>query len=234
MKDKIEISLDLYGNFACFTRPYMKLDRVTYDVITPSAARGILCSILCKPKKFYYEITKIEIMNEIKHIDIKKNELKDGKIKMDTKQDDILSIYREDDITQKNNRYLKDVYYRIYANIVKMPEYQYRSDENILTFKREFDRCVNYGKCKKQPYFGTKECICYFEPVNTQKYALQKNIDFGICLYDIFDITKNTILDKKNKDDVVNITFYHAIAENGVITIPPFNEIIKGGTAQYD
>ena len=232
MKDKIEISLDVYGNFACFTRPYFKLDRVTYDVITPSAARGILCSILCKPKKFYYEITKIEIMNEIKHVDIKKNEFKDGRINM--KQGEINPIYREDDITQKDNRYLKDVYYRIYANIVKLPEYQYRSDENISTFKKEFDRCVNYGKCRRQPYLGTKECVCYFEPINRNRQPLQKNIDFGICLYDIFDITQNIILDKKNKDNVVKITFYHAVAKNGIITVPSFDEIIMGGTAQYD
>ena len=53
-------------------------------------------------------------------------------------------------------------------------------------------------------------------------------------LYDIFDITQNIILDKKNKDNVVKITFYHAIAKNGIITVPSFDEIIIGGTAQYD
>lgn len=68
-----EIVVDVFGPFACFTQPHTKVERVSYDVPTPSACRGILNAIYCKPVEFYYQITKIEVMNPIRLINIKRN-----------------------------------------------------------------------------------------------------------------------------------------------------------------
>ena len=221
MKIKRQVSVDVYGDFACFTNPTFKLDRTTYDIPTPSAARGILSAIYLKPLEFYYEIVKIEVMNDIKHIDIKKNELKNGKIPNSISK--IAPINREDDITQKSNRYLKNVYYRITANIVKQDAWNGSIDALVA----QFNRRVETGKCFYQPFLGTKECVCYFSPVTTSIKPIQLSKDFGIMVYDIFDIRKNIPLDAKNQNEVTKFTFYKADMVNGTIFVPPYEQIIK-------
>lgn len=217
---KAMIVVDVYGNFACFTNPNLKLDRLTYDVITPSAARGILNAIYSKPIEFYYEIAKIEVMKNIQYIDIKKNELKNGKI--GTNCD---SIFRQDDVTQKSNRYLKDVYYRIYANIVLQPSW----NGNVERIVDQFNRRVECGKCFYQPFLGVKECVAYFEPPNPVMRPISLSRDFGISVYDVFDIRNTKPLTKKNKDEVLNFTFYRVVMENGVIKVPPYDVVCGGG-----
>ena len=219
--EKRQVQVDIYGDFACFTNPSFKLDRTTYDIPTPSAIRGVLNAIYSKPLEFYYEVVKIEVMNEIKHIDIKKNELKNGKIPNNISR--IKPIDREDDITQKSNRYLKDVYYRITANIVKQPKW----DGSIDALLVQFDRRVKTGKCFYQPFLGTKECVCYFEPVNENIMPINLTKDFGIMLYDVFDIRNNIPLNEKNQKDVLKFTFYNAKMNNGIIEIPNYEKIIK-------
>lgn len=71
-----EIVLEVWGDFACFSNPAAKVERMTYPVPTPSAARGILSSIYCKPAEFYYQITRIEVLNPIRYISFKRNEIK--------------------------------------------------------------------------------------------------------------------------------------------------------------
>ena len=72
-----EIVLEVWGDFACFSDPAGgKVERMTYPVPTPSAARGILSSIYCKPAEFYYQITRIEALNPIRYISFKRNEIK--------------------------------------------------------------------------------------------------------------------------------------------------------------
>lgn len=219
--EKRQVQVDIYGDFACFTNPSFKLDRTTYDIPTPSAIRGVLNAIYSKPLEFYYEVVKIEVMNDIKHIDIKKNELKNGKIPNSITK--MQSINREEDITQKSNRYLKDVYYRITANIIKQPKW----DGSIDALVAQFDRRVKTGKCFYQPFLGTKECVCYFEPVNENIRPISLTKNFGIMLYDIFDIRKNIPLCDKNQKDVLHFTFYEAKMENGIINVPIYEKIIK-------
>ena len=70
-----EVVVDVFGNFACFTKPYAKVERVSYDVPTPSACRGILEAIYCKPVEFYYQIKKIEVMKPVRYFSMKRNEV---------------------------------------------------------------------------------------------------------------------------------------------------------------
>lgn len=213
-----EVVVDVWGDFACFTQSDAKVERVTYDVPTPSACRGILSAIYCKPKEFYYEITRIEVMNPIRYIDIRRNEIKK---KINEKSLDPVNV---DEIhTQRGTVYLRDVYYRIYANIHRRTDLDdpHVNEEGL---KRQFENRVLHGKCFYQPYLGQKECLCYFSPVDENKMPMHYSKDLGITLYDIFDIRDNTPLDtsKKNASGHVAVSYYHPNMIDGVINIPAY------------
>jgi CRISPR-associated protein Cas5d len=220
-KEKVTVQFEIFGTLACFTNSQFKLDRSTYDIPTCSAIRGVCCAIYCKPIEFYYQVRKIEVLNEIKHINIMTNELKDGRISENVKK--INPICRENFKTQKRNTFLKDVHYRITVDIIKQPDW----DGDIEAIKAQFYRRLNGGKCFKQPYLGTRECVCYFEPVDNSKKPISLSKDFGKVLYDIFDIRNNTpLMPKKNENEVIRFTYFDAKMVNGVIEIPEYEEIL--------
>ncbi len=215
-----EICVDVWGDFACFTQADTKTERVTYDIPTPSACRGILSAIYAKPAEFYYEIRKIEVMKPVKRIGIKRNEVAR---KADKKLE---SIDVEAERTQRGTVFLKNVYYRIHALIIMRNDADERV--NIEKLYNEFKRRVRKGKCFYQPYLGTRECLAYFSEPDPDKVPINQTEDFGMMLYDIFDISDNVPLDTENNTGKTNIKYYHAYMENGVIRIPSY-ETIKGG-----
>lgn len=108
-----EYGLEVWGDWACFTRPELKVERVSYDVITPSAARAIFEAILFKRYAMRWQITRIEVLNPIKWTTIRRNEV--GAVAGKS------SIFIEDKRQQKNSLLLQDVHYRIYAKLVFIP-----------------------------------------------------------------------------------------------------------------
>lgn len=226
MSTENTIVIDIMGDFACFAQSDSKVEKVTYDVITPSAARNILCSIYHKPLEFYYEIIRIDVMKPIRYIDIRKNEVY---VKATEKQKKV-PLYTEDIHTQRGTTYLTDVYYRIYAQIHKRSDC-YASHVTEKGIVEQFKRRVEKGKCFQQPYLGTRECMCFFSPVQEELVPIQESKDLGIMLYDVFDITKNVILntDKKNLSGKIEPSYYHAYMINGVINVPRWgsNEIFR-------
>lgn len=216
---EMEIVIDVWGDFACFTRPESKIERVSYPCINPSGARGILNAIYSKPIEFYYQINRIEIMNPIKTINIKKNEFKE---KTNNKLEPIYNINKKGNkgLTQRNNVYLKDVYYRIYATIIKQPTYS----GTIKQLYEQFNRRVQKGKCFYNPSLGNRECFCYFSLPNEDKQPLDFDLDIGVMTYDIFDITKNIPLDTRVKNnDVYKPSFFYAQIKSGVLEVPNYN-----------
>ena len=110
-----EYCLEVWGDYACFTRPELKVERVSYDVITPSAARAIFEAILFKKYAMRWQVTKIEVLMPIKWASVRRNEVgATASIKS-------ASIYIEDKRQQKNTLLLKDVKYRIWAKLVFIP-----------------------------------------------------------------------------------------------------------------
>lgn len=211
-----EIVVDVWGDFACFTRPEFKIERVSYDCMNPSAARGILNAIYSKPLEFYYQVTRIEIMNPIKRINIKKNEYQE---KVNSKT--LKSLNNVDFITQRNNIYLKDVYYRIYAQII--PQKGFETKEQQLY--DQFERRLKKGKCFYNPSLGLRECMCFFREVDETKTPLSIDLDLGIMLYDVFDISKNIPLNtNKNGINSFYPSYFSAMIRNGVLEIPYFND----------
>ena len=210
-----EFCLEVWGPIACFTRPELKVERVSYDVITPSAARAIFEAIFWKPA-IHWQVTKIEVLAPIKWTSIRRNEV--GAVASKN------PIFIEDKRQQKNSLMLRDVRYRIHAKLEFIPlrERKYQSnaeehpDENPAKYYSMFERRASKGQCFTQPYLGTRECSASFKLVDPEKEVLDAPIsesrDLGIMLYDM-DFDANL----KNPPAM----FYRAKMENGVIIVPP-------------
>lgn len=225
-----EYCLRVKGPFACFTRPELKVERVSYDVITPSAARAIFQAIFWKPA-IRWQITKIEVLSPIKHFTIKRNEVAKT---MSPKSDGVII---EDERAQKFSYILRDVDYRIYARMIYIPvdkrseecrkkyEEEYteteKKAENPGKYQGIFERRAGAGQCFTMPYLGAREFTCNFELVTDPEHAeprpISESRDFGIMLYDLdFD---NKRSDQKGHKDIPAM-FYLANMENGVILVP--------------
>ena len=214
---------------ACFTRPELKVERVSYDVITPSAARAIFEAIFWKPA-IHWQITKIEILNPITWTSVRRNEV--GAVAGKT------PIYIEEKRQQKNSLLLKDVRYRIWAKMEyrsvakRMAEddlftHKPGNDENPMKYYQMFERRASKGQCFNQPYLGTREFSAAFRLVDTVSETLTPALspeqggdrDLGIMLYD---------MDYTDKNDI-QAMFYRAEMKHGVIIVPPLNseEILR-------
>lgn len=221
-----EFCLEVWGPMACFTRPELKVERVSYDIITPSAARAIFESIFWKPA-IHWQVTRIEVMNPIKWTSVRRNEV--GAVAAKT------PIYIEDKRQQKNSLLLKDVRYRIWAKLVFIPkrkrtiqpklfENEEYNNENPAKYNAMFERRACKGQCFNQPYLGTREFSASFRLINPETDRLDAPIDesrdLGIMLYDM-DFEK----DLKNPPAM----FYRAWMKNGVIIVPQKNseEILR-------
>jgi CRISPR-associated protein Cas5d len=210
-----EFCLEVWGPIACFTRPELKVERVSYDVITPSAARAIFEAIFWKPA-IHWQVTKIEVLNPIKWTSIRRNEVGATASKN--------PIFIEDKRQQKNSLMLRDVRYRIHARLEFIPLRERKDqsnaeehpDENPAKYYAMFERRATKGQCFNQPYLGTRECSASFKLVNpetdTLDVPISENRDMGIMLYDM-DFETNL----KNPPAM----FYRAKMENGVIIVPP-------------
>lgn len=211
-----EYCLEVWGDWACFTRPELKVERVSYDVITPSAARAIFEAILFKRYAMYWQVTKIEVMNPIRWVTIRRNEV--GAVAGKS------VIYIEDKRQQKNSLLLQNVRYRIYAELRFIPvkdrskeafvKHQPGNDENPMKYYQMFERRASQGQCFTQPYLGCREFAANWKYIdNTEQLdpPLAEDRDFGIMLYDM-DFDGNP-----QKPDAM---FYRAKMEQGVIVVP--------------
>ena len=211
-----EFCLEVWGNYACFTRPELKVERVSYDVITPSAARAIFEAIFWKPA-IRWEVTKIEVLNPIKWTNIRRNEV--GAVASPKKP----AIYIEEKRQQKSSLLLKDVHYRIWAKLVFIPKHKRgkapftdndteHNDENPGKYNAMFERRASKGQCFNQPYLGTREFSASFRLVNNEEPMLEpikENRELGIMFYDI-----------DYESDGQERMFFRARMEEGVIIVP--------------
>lgn len=217
-----EFCIEVWGDFACFTRPELKVERVSYDVITPSAARAIFEAILWKPA-LRWEITRIEVLNPIKWTSIRRNEV--GALANPR----VEQIFCEDRRQQRNSLILKDVHYRLYAKLVYIPVAKRKAksresaaDENPMKYYSMFERRASKGQCFYQPYLGTREFTASFKLVTEDdvlQLPLSEDKDLGIMLYD---------MDFSNEKNITPM-FFRANMKAGVIHVPPYNseEILR-------
>lgn len=158
--------LKVWGERACFTRPEMKVERVSYDVMTPSAARGVLEAILWKPGMRWL-IDRIDVLNPIRRDSVRRNEVGqkasvDGLLNaMAGKAATVPGIEIESARQQRAAVVLRDVAYVIHARIALTPKAG--PNDNLTKFVEMFRRRAGAGQCFQRPYLGTREFSADFE-----------------------------------------------------------------------
>lgn len=216
--------LEVTGDYACFTRPEMKVERVSYDLITPSAARAVFDSILWKPA-IRWRIRKIEVLKPVRWISVRRNEVasvassRNALTAMNEGQGR-MALYIEDDRQQRAGLFLRDVAYRLYADMELVTE---EARANPAKYVAMFNRRAEAGQCVNQPYLGCREFAASFRPVSliedghggyqasgTEPPALQEmSADLGWMLYD---------LDYADRADP-KPQFFRARVEHGVMDL---------------
>ena len=174
MLDDTVLRVKVEGDFACFTRPDLKVERMSYPCMTYAAARGVLDSILWKPE-FKWYIRRILVLKPVQYASIKRNEIK-------SKQGNN-PIIVEDNRSQRNSIVLRDVAYVIEASI-----YQDKYDEKNppKKYAEMFTRRVRKGQCYRRPYLGTREFSCeFYEPSESDK-PITEDIPIGSIFFDIY------------------------------------------------
>jgi len=209
--------LEITGDYACFTRPEMKVERVSYDVITPSAARAIFESILWKPA-MKWQIQKIEVLKSIRWVSIRRNEVSGvfpfGNLQKAMSGGEIPALYVEDKRQQRVGLFLRDVAYRIHAGFTMTGEAG--TDDSTTKFAEMFRRRASKGQCFYQPYLGCREFACDFRLImepEKEESSVNEDRSLGWMFYD-WDYAES------GKDET-NPLFFNASMKNGVIDVPP-------------
>lgn len=237
-----EYCIEIRGDYACFSRSELSVDRVSYEVITPSAARNIFQSIFLVKGAIDWCITRIEVLNDIKWARFKVNE-----VAHIVKTKNQSPIFIEDHRTQRRNFILKDVAYRIYARMVFYPIEERTEvdakisrcklkkkgvdDENMGKYIGQLERRLEVGGCFAQPYLGCRQYHCDYEWIEnpTRQNGIPVTRDLGIMLFD-FEYFYRENIGRKRKDYLRPMPLYfHAKMKNGVIEVPLSNseEIIR-------
>lgn len=169
------------GPYACFTRPEFKAERVSYEVMTPSAARGILEAILWKPA-ICWRVERIHVLAPIKLVAIKRNEVA-KKASLDA---DIGRYFADDDRAQRNTLMLRDVDYIVEASFALTE--RAAPDDNLQKFVEMFRRRLAKGQCFHTPYLGCREFAAQVEPA-PESWEVPEDLrgqrDLGLMLRDL-------------------------------------------------
>ncbi|MEO2031343.1 MAG: type I-C CRISPR-associated protein Cas5c [Planctomycetaceae bacterium] len=212
MKSPPPISLKFWGDYACFTRPEMKVERVSYDAMTPSAARGAMEAIYWKPQ-IRWVIDQIHVLNPVRFTNLRRNEVASkvpaGNVRKAMKGDSSpLGLYVEDDRQQRAAMILRDVCYGVVAHFELLDE-----TESLKKHFEMFKRRAVKGQYFHHPYLGCREFPADFEWIDgdlpTSELTGQQ--DLGFMLHDL--------------DYADNMTprFFRAVMNNGVIEVPAFH-----------
>lgn len=241
------IMVEVWGDLACFARPELKVERSSYPVMNPSAARGLLEAIFCKPIEFRWRIDRIDVLNPIRYIALRRNEMKNhvpmpAVRKMMTPGVPVEPIYADatrestgqDTLgrTQRQTMALKDVRYRIQAHLQCAPGMETR----LPALMEQATRRISGGKCFQQPYFGEREFAAYFElydPTIHTRAPIPESADLGLMVYDTFDLDQWAKDDRKVWEETANasISVFRARLTDGTLIVPPYesNDVLKPG-----
>lgn len=209
------IRLHVWGQHACFTRPELKVERVSYDVMTPSAARGILEAIHWKPA-ISWVVDRIHVLKPIRFQSIRRNEVEvkasASLAKQAMKRGDLdgLGIVVEERRQQRASTVLVDVSYLIEAHFELTA--RAGAEDNPGKHLDTFNRRAAKGQCFHQPSLGTREFVASFEGLSLDAelpQAIAESRDLGIMLWDI----DHQAAGKPSM-------FFRARLDNGVLAIP--------------
>ncbi len=236
---KSSITLEISGDYALFSRPEMKVERVSYDVITPSAARGVLEAIYWKPQ-IRWVIDEITVINPVRFTNIRRNEISKKAsnptaVMMAEGGAGKLGIQIEESRQQRASLLLKDVRYVVKAHFDILDRRMDRGGQELPANQiagkhiEMFKRRARKGQAFHQPYLGCREFPARFtlhesdEGVPAPHESFTGEKDLGFMLHDIeFDQDPRT---KKVKSTTPH--FFRAQMNDGVITVPPFKSEIS-------
>ena len=205
------LAVRVWGNWACFTRPEMKVERVSYPVMTPSAARGVLEAIFWKPQ-FTWRVERIAVLKDIQYQSILRNEVNSPASERTAR-----GWARQGggyaaaaDRTQRHTLALRDVAYVIEAQVDVKPGV----GDDPAKFRDQFRRRVAKGRCFARPYLGCREFAADFAAPDDQELPIERTEDLGPVL-----------LDLEYADDGSGRgtpRFFDARLERGVLHVPSF------------
>lgn len=211
----MSVRLEVWGDYACFTRPEMKVERVSYDVMTPSAARGILEAIFWHPG-MKYVIDRIHVLSPIAFANIRRNEVK-SKVSASAVYEHMtgggkdLYLNTSEDIQQRAAMVLQNVRYVIDAHFELVPD-KMGAGDNVGKFSEMLKRRIEKGQCYHRPYFGCREFPVQFQMWEEKDIPTaypNETRDLGFMLFDM------------DYHDPQNIRpmFFRAKLENGVLDL---------------
>ena len=206
----MSMRIEVWGDYACFSRPEMKTERVSYDIITPSAARGLVEAIYWHPG-LKYHIDRVYLLSPIRFTNIRRNEVKSTLLASAAlsaaKGGAAQVLYTSADIVQRASMVLQDVHYVIECHFTMTDKAA--PGDNPGKFQDILRRRLNKGQCYHQPCFGCREFPANFRewPAGESIPALPVTQDLGFMLYDL------------DYSDPANIRsqFFRAKLENGVL-----------------
>ena len=205
------VSLKVWGDWACFTRPEMKVERVSYPMMTPSAARGVLESICWKPE-FRWRIEEIQVLKPIRYTGFVRNEVNTRASERAAAgwQKNGGGYDATADRSQRHTLALRDVAYVIHAQMVLRPGL----DEDAAKYRDQFRRRAREGRCFAMPYLGCREFVAAFTEPDGGEQPIDETGDLGAMLLDL----------AYDPDGSGRGTprFFEARLERGTLRPPPF------------
>jgi len=200
------LTVKVWGDYALFTQPEMKVERVSYPVMTPSAARGMLDAIFWKPE-FEWQVQEIQVLKPIRFFSIVRNEV--TKIATDS----LVAVGgfdadAPDNRTQRHALILRDVAYVIVADI----HLRSGATEDVAKYRAMFRRRVHQGQCFQRPYMGCREFAAHFSGPHSADRPIPTDLDIGTMLFDMHYA--------QTVQDVTRPIFFQAQVRHGVLRVP--------------
>lgn len=215
MQDRAQVEVKVWGDFALFTRPELKVERMTYPMMTPSAARGVLEAIFWKPE-FRFEIRQIGVLEAGSQMALLRNEISD--------RQGTRPLIVEEKRQQRTSIVLRDVAYLIRAEMVLRPW----ATDPVYKYSDQFNRRVERGQCHHTPYLGTREFAASFAKVNGS--AVIGDMAVGPMLFElayIEDVSRKELSfmkhGPKGPREAVGYTralFFEGIVRRGWLDVP--------------
>lgn len=234
------IRLHVWGDYALFTRPEMKAERVSYDIMTPSAARAVVSAIYWKPQ-IAWVIDRIHVLKPIQFTSFRRNEVAHKVVSpsaavMNGAETEPLGIIIEDDRQQRASLVLRDVAYVIDAHFTlrSAPEGNDAAAvppaDCAAKHISMFNRRASSGQCFHQPYLGCREFPAHFKLIASDTEMppcelpeSQMNKDFGFVFHDFIyreDDKGKVIASHTGKAMTADARFFRAVAQDGIVTVP--------------
>lgn len=214
MEFDVPVEVKVWAEMACFTRPELKVERVTYPTMTPSAARGVLEAVYWKPQ-MRWGVREIAVLNPIRYQSIMRNEVNLRASERTARgwATNRGGYYPSDDRAQRNTLALYDVAYVIRADVVVRDPEPGAEAKHRDVFRRRVER----GQCFAQPYLGCREFTACFAPPDDTDRPLELDMDLGRMLLDL-EYEPGT-------SGRATPRFFDARIERGVLRVPAFAEV---------